>query len=134
VARQTLLLVAAGRLSGKRAPAAGQMGGAQLLTQRSRRPAGHPEYRDTCLDALNHLLGRNCYGRSFVTGLGFNPPMHPHDRRCGDGQGPWPGYLVGGPHPTATDWHDAQSDFRTNEIAINWNAALIYALAACLND
>ena len=134
VARQTLLLVAAGRLSGKRFPAAGQMGGAQLLTQPSRRPAGHPEYRDTCLDALNHLLGRNCYGRSFVTGLGFNPPMHPHDRRCGDGQGPWPGYLVGGPHPTATDWHDAQSDFRTNEIAINWNAALIYALAACLND
>jgi endoglucanase len=80
------------------------------------------------------LLGRNCYGRSFVTGIGFRPPLHPHDRRdTGDYlNNPWPGYLVGGPHPKATDWHDEQADFRTNEIAINWNAALVYALAACL--
>jgi endoglucanase len=45
---------------------------------------------------------------------------------------PWPGYLVGGPHPKAGDWHDEQADYRTNEIAINWNAALVYALAAFL--
>ncbi len=83
---------------------------------------------------MNHLLGHNCYGRSFVTGIGFQPPLHPHDRRD-NGEyldHPWPGYLVGGPHPKATDWHDEQADFRTNEIAINWNAALVYALAACL--
>jgi endoglucanase len=93
-------------------------------------------YRDTCLDALNHLFGRNYYGRSFVTGLGFQPPMHPHDRRdTGDYLNhPWPGYLVGGPHPKATDWHDEQGDYRTNEIAINWNSALVYALAVCLSD
>jgi endoglucanase len=111
VARQTLLLMAADRLSpGKRG------------------------YRAVCLDALNHLFGRNCYGRSFVTGIGFRPPMHPHDRRAGGGNvlNPWPGYLVGGPHPKAGDWHDEQGDYRTNEIAINWNAALVYALAACL--
>ncbi len=91
-----------------------------------------PQYRATALDALNHLFGRNCYGRSFVTGLGFRPPMHPHDRRCGgdDVDDPWPGYLVGGPHPRATSWQDVEKDYRTNEIAINWNAALIYALAA----
>ena len=45
----------------------------------------------------------------------------------------WPGYLVSGPNPKATDWKDDQRDARTNEIAINWNAALIYALAACLD-
>ncbi len=112
-ARQTLLLVAAGRLS-----------------------SGKGNYRATCLDALNHLLGHNCYGRSFVTGLGFQPPQHPHDRRdTGEYLNhPWPGYLVGGPHPKPTDWHDEQPDFKTNEIAINWNAALVYALAACLPD
>ena len=33
-----------------------------------------------------------------------------------------------------TDWHDVQKDFRTNEIAINWNAALVYALAAFLQN
>jgi endoglucanase len=108
VARQTLNLLAAYRVSPK------------------------PEYLETALDALNHIFGRNCYGRSLVTGLGDRPPMFPHDRRCGGDKvdDPWPGYLVGGPHPKATDWQDIQDDFRTNEIAINWNAALIYALAA----
>jgi endoglucanase len=43
---------------------------------------------------------------------------------------PWPGYLVVGGHPRATGWRDEQEDYRTNEIAINWNGALIYALAA----
>jgi len=90
------------------------------------------EYAETSLDALNHLFGRNCFGRSFVTGLGFHPPMNPHDRRSGADNivDPWPGYLVGGPNPRAKDWHDIQADYRTNEIAINWNSALIYALAA----
>lgn len=94
------------------------------------------EFRQTGLDALNHLFGRNAYGRSFVTGLGFRPPMHPHDRRsAGDAvEDPWPGYLVGGAHPEATDWKDEEDDFRTNEIAINWNGALIYALAAFLES
>jgi endoglucanase len=108
VARQTLNLCAAYRVQQK------------------------PEYLDAALDAVNYLFGRNCYGRSFVTGLGDRPPMHPHDRRSGGDNvvDPWPGYLVGGPWPRATDWHDVQDDYRTNEIAINWNTALIYALAA----
>ncbi|MCP5519967.1 MAG: glycoside hydrolase family 9 protein [Verrucomicrobiales bacterium] len=91
-------------------------------------------YRETALDALHHLFGRNPYGRSFVTGLGFRPPMHPHDRESeGDTvEPPWPGYLVGGANPRATDWKDDAADYRTNEIAINWNGALIYALAAFL--
>lgn len=112
VARQTVLLEAARRLDAK------------------------PEYRDATLDAVNHLFGRNPYGRSFVTGLGNDPPRFPHDRRSAadDLEVAWPGYLIGGPHPEATDWHDQQDDYRTNEIAINWNGALIYALAACLQD
>lgn len=91
-------------------------------------------YLETALDALNHLLGRNYYGRSFVTGLGFQPPLHPHDRRSGADHiaDPWPGYLVGGAERGASNWNDVQADYRTNEIAINWNAALIYALAGFL--
>jgi endoglucanase len=108
VARQTVVLCAANRVEPKR------------------------QYTDTAMDALNHLLGRNVYGRSFVTGLGYRPPLHPHDRRsAADGvDAPWPGYLVGGPNPKASDWNDQEKDFRTNEIAINWNGALIYATAA----
>jgi len=112
VARQTILLMAADRLA-----------------------PGQPQYRATSLDALNHLLGRNYNGRSYVTGIGFRSPLHPH-HRLGMGEylnNPWPGYLVGGPHPKAADWQDEQADFKTNEIAINWNSALVYALAASLS-
>jgi len=105
-----------------------------LVLRAAHRAAPKGEYLAASADAVNHLLGRNCYGRSFVTGLGSRPPMHPHDRRSeGDAiVPPWPGYLVGGPHPKATSWNDVQKDYRTNEIAINWNGALIYALASLL--
>jgi endoglucanase len=88
-------------------------------------------YTQTSLDAIDHLFGRNYYNRSYVTGLGINPAMNPHDRRSGaDNEAePWPGYIVGGGH-SATGWHDKQEDYATNEIAINWQAALVYALAA----
>jgi endoglucanase len=133
VARQAVLLMAADRIAG-RVPLPHAERGAERLMQRPPPPPRKTEYRAVCSDALNYLFGRNCYGRSFVTGLGFKPPMHPHDRRSGGDnvEDPWPGYLVGGPNPQATDWKDVQADFRTNEIAINWNAALIYALAAVL--
>lgn len=135
VARQTVLLIATDRVAGQAAPRPDARGAENLM--QSPRPASRrTEYRAVCLDALNHLLGRNVYGRSFVTGIGCQPPLHPHDRRSGGDNVdvPWPGYLVGGPHPRATDWKDLQSDARTNEIAINWNAALIYALAAGLAE
>jgi endoglucanase len=88
------------------------------------------KYTQTALDAISNIFGRNQYGRSFVTGLGFNPPMNPHDRRSGGDTiaEPWPGYIVGGGN-TATDWIDEQRSYSTNEVAINWQAALVYALA-----
>lgn len=89
------------------------------------------DYVNASLDAVSHLFGRNYYNRSYVTGVGREPPMRPHDRRSGaDGiDAPWPGYIVGGGQ-SATGWHDDQEDYRTNEIAINWQAGLVYALAA----
>lgn len=92
-------------------------------------------YRETALDAISHLFGRNYYNRSYVTGLGIHPPMNPHDRNSGsdDVEEPWPGYLVGGGH-SATGWNDEQEDYATNEIAINWQAALVYALAGFIEN
>jgi endoglucanase len=91
---------------------------------------GNGNYMDTVADAITHLLGRNYYGRSYVTGVGVDPPVNPHDRRSAadDVAAPWPGYLVGGGWPGGTDWVDDQASYQTNEIAINWNAALVYAL------
>ena len=101
-------------------------------------------YRAASGYQLDHLLGRNYYGRSFVTGLGFNPPRSPHHRpSVADGvTAPWPGLLIGGPSGqaqdgmpvglAATSWHDESNNYTTNEVAINWSGALVYALAAFL--
>ena len=101
-----------------------------LTLQLANRVSPNPEYIDTALDAISHLFGRNYYCRSFVTGLGYKPPMNPHDRRSGGDKvrDPWPGYIVGGGH-SATGWQDIEKDARTNEICINWQGALVYALA-----
>lgn len=101
-------------------------------------PDNASTYLGAASQQLGHLFGRNFYGRSFVTGVGVNPPLHPHHRpSIADGiDPPWPGLLVGGPSKSdpapATVWLDDENDYTSNEVAINWNAPLIYALAAFL--
>lgn len=112
----------------------GGVAGTAVLLRAAHRLAPKPAYVEAALDAVSHLLGRNFYGRSFVTGVGSDPPRAPHDRRsmAPGSAGVWPGYLVGGGWPRATDWVDDADNYRVNEIAINWNAPLVYALAAAL--
>jgi len=111
------------------------------------------KYRHAMQDAVSHLLGRNVFARSFVTGVGRNPPQYPHDRRSAADNKPWPGYLVGGPNKDAlndinftdaprkrtctalgTCYFDDVEDYARNEIAINWNSPMIYALAGLLGE
>lgn len=102
-------------------------------------------YPDAIQSQVDHLFGRNPFSRSFVTGVGHYPPVNPHHRpSAGDRSGlPWPGLLVGGPHADGTvpgnplaalNWADSPSDYWHNEIAINWNTALTYALIALLGS
>jgi endoglucanase len=106
-----------------------------VLLQSANLVAPKREYIETALDAISNLFGRNYYGRSFVTGVGAGPPLHPHFRPTlrQPTKPTWPGYLVGGGWPRATDWRDEDENYRVNEVAINWNAPLIYALAGFLN-
>jgi len=104
------------------------------------------KYRNAGQEILGHLFGRNYYGRSFVTGVGHEPPRSPHDRTSVAQKTAWPGRLIGGPHSdkgtapaylkdcatAATCWIDTTDDYWTNEVAINWNGAMIYALASFL--
>lgn len=102
-------------------------------------------YLDAAIAALDYLLGRNATGFSFVTGFGSKPTMHPHHRPSeADGiQEPIPGFLAGGPNPgmqdkdyckdvkypsdkPATAYLDNVCSYASNEIAINWNAPLVY--------
>ena len=101
---------------------------------------------EAALSNLHYLLGRNCFGVSWVTQLGTNPFEHPHHRpSVADGiSAPWPGLLSGGPNARPADdfartlpklppmrmWVDEAKAYSLNEVAINWNAPLVFLLAA----
>ncbi|MBN2575052.1 MAG: glycoside hydrolase family 9 protein [Deltaproteobacteria bacterium] len=116
-----------------------------MLLQVANRLSPKADYLDTCADQIAWIFGRNYYNRSLVTGIGLDPPMHPHHRpSVADGiEAPWPGLLVGGGNSTstqangnkngATNWLDDVDAYELNEVAINWNAPLTYALASFLD-
>ena len=97
-------------------------------------------YLDAAISNLDYLLGRNALDLSFVTGMGSRSPMHPHHRpSIADGiVPPIPGLLAGGPNPGGQDrqvyaytepetaYLDNDQAYASNEIAINWNAPLVY--------
>ena len=105
-----------------------------------------PQTLEGALGNLHYLLGRNCWGVSWVTQVGTNPFQHPHHRpSVADGiAAPWPGLLSGGPNARPADavartvpkqppmrmWIDNDQAYSMNEIAINWNAPLVFLLAA----
>ena len=97
-------------------------------------PADAGRFQDAIAMQLDHLLGRNIYDRTQVTGIGYHPPIRPHHRPSVSDttSNPWPGLLVGGAQPDASSWQDSTDDASLNEIAINWNAPLIFATAALL--
>jgi len=102
--------------------------------------SGNKKYIDYALANLDYLLGRNATGYSYVTGYGHKSPMNPHHRpsAADNIDKPVPGLLVGGPNPGMQDsvklaslvadeaYIDNLNSFATNEIAINWNAPLVY--------
>src|SRR5262249_57964064 len=90
---------------------------------------GDARYLDASVRQIDHLFGRNYYARSQVTGVGNKPPLWPHHRPSMTTGRAWPGLLVGGGNPGPTDWVDIQGMYEQNEVALNWNAALVYALA-----
>ena len=107
-----------------------------------------PEYLQAAQSGLDYVLGRNAVGTSFVTGFGARSALHPHHRpSVADGiDAPVPGFLVGGPQPGQQDkahcrasyasalpaksWLDDACSYASNEIAINWNAPLVYVSGA----
>ena len=93
---------------------------------------------------LDYLTGRNATTYSFITGFGEKSSRNPHQRLSeADGiDDPVPGFLVGGPNSgqedigfctgkyksklSAKSYVDDRCSWASNEIAINWNAALSY--------
>ncbi len=106
--------------------------------------SGDKKFLQSSLTNLDYLLGRNATGYCFVTGFGTHSPMHPHHRpSIADGvPEPVPGLLVGGPNPGMQDgqpyalkeaetaYTDNDQAYACNEIAINWNAPMVYLVNA----
>jgi endoglucanase len=108
-----------------------------------------PVYLQAAQSALDYVLGRNPLGISYVTGFGAVSTQHPHHRPSeADGiAAPVPGWLAGGPNPGQQDkktcpgvsyassqpalsYLDNVCSYASNEVAINWNAPLVYVAAA----
>ena len=106
-----------------------------------------PRYRDGVVDAMDYVLGRNPLDRSFVTGYGARPMANPHHRFWANSLDPSyppppPGALSGGPNISnmsdevaaklkgkcapQTCWADDARAYSLNEVAINWNAPLLW--------
>lgn len=123
------------------------LNGAMMLLQ-AYRLSGNADNLHAAQSGLDYVLGRNATGYSFVTGFGARPSLHPHHRpsQADKVDAPVPGFLTGGPHAgqqdkaecpvpypsalAATSYLDHVCSFASNEVAINWNAPLVYVTAA----
>lgn len=105
------------------------------------------KYRDTIVDAMDYLLGRNAIDQSYISGFGVRSMENPHHRFWGHSldpalPAPPPGAVSGGPNnrnfadtvakkldpkcPAQTCWRDDAHAFSLNEVAINWNAPVAW--------
>lgn len=113
--------------------------------------SGEVAYRNAVIDTLDYLLGRNPLERSFISGYGERPMRRPHHRFWAPSfdtglPPPPPGALSGGPNNNLsgdevaralieagcapqTCWIDDVRSYSTNEVAINWNAPLVWVSA-----
>jgi len=105
---------------------------------------GNKNFLNAALEQYNYILGCNGNNISYITGIGSKCVMYPHHRTsAADGiADPVPGLLAGGPDrylmdkilkskfnpstPPALCYTDTQESFASNEIAINWNAPLVF--------
>ncbi|MBB6121824.1 glycoside hydrolase family 9 protein [Nocardiopsis algeriensis] len=112
---------------------------------------GDVRFRDGVLEGLDYILGRNALNRSYVTGYGTADTVNQHSRWYAhqlDPALPNPpaGTLSGGPNSDAATWDpvaqanlagcapqfchiDHIDSWATNELTINWNAALAWVAA-----
>jgi endoglucanase len=127
----------------------GQAANMSLLLLVADRFSPKAAYVQAAADNIHYVLGRNCFNTSWVTQVGSKALLHPHHRPSGSPEysalPPWPGLLSGGPNfhggdpgtnaippsvPPMRHWLDRTQAYSSNEICINWQAPLVYVLAA----
>ncbi len=109
--------------------------------------SGNEQYYNVALHQLNYILGCNAHNMTFATAIGTNAPRHIHHApSAADGiEEPVPGLLAGGPDkylddpvlqttfnintPPALCYVDDEGSYASNEIAVYWNAPLVFVSA-----
>jgi len=106
---------------------------------------GEQRFLDTVTSSIDYILGRNAVDLSFVTGVGDDSTQAPHHRQsyADNVVAPVPGFVAGGPNKDKQDkcpdyigdtpalsYVDSWCSYASNEVTINWNAPLVYLLAA----
>jgi endoglucanase len=124
-----------------------------MILSLAARFSGDARYRNGAVDVMDYLLGRNPLDQSYISGFGARPMRNPHHRFWAHKLDahlppPPPGVVSGGPNSgrPADDvartmgacapmrcWRDEVSAYSLNEVAINWNAPLVW-VAAYLDD
>lgn len=125
----------------------GGAGNQLMLLIRAYEHTGDTSYLDAAYLGTDYLLGRNGTGYSYVSGFGTKSPLHPH-HRISEADGvilPVPGMVTGGPNPgqqdgctygsnfPAASYSDSYCSYASNEVTINWNAPVAYAINALNN-
>ena len=90
---------------------------------------------------IDYILGANPRNSSYIVGYGVNPPINPHHRASHNSstnninspinnEFVLEGALVGGPKSADDfDYRDDRTDYISNEVATDYNAGLVGALA-----
>ncbi len=121
-----------------------------LLVSMAYKLSGEARYLDSVRLSMDYILGRNALNKSFVAGYGAYPMRHPHHRFWANDPArgfpaPPAGALSGGPNfnpadpaadaadlmsqPPSKRYMDDLQSYTTNEVAINWNAPLVWVAA-----
>lgn len=96
-----------------------------------------PKYKDWAGSQMRYILGENPNKRCYVVGYNANSSKYPHHRAASRSEDAGSvredhytlvGALVGGPKRDGT-YHDSQSDYIANEVALDYNAGLVGAAA-----
>ncbi|HEX2956227.1 MAG TPA: glycoside hydrolase family 9 protein [Chitinispirillaceae bacterium] len=82
-------------------------------------------YLSLCKTHIDWVTGNNSLKRSFVCGVGTNPPTSIHYRSSAKAS--IPGAVVSGPDPSG-NWENNGDRYEFTEVAINYNAGLVGAV------
>ena len=112
--------------------------------------SGETRYAEFARGQLAWIMGDNEYGRSFVVGVGTDPPRYPHHANGyghDDRQTDWElepvytvtGALVGGPTAARIEgfpagYEDDLEDYVGNEVTLDYNAGLVAAAAFAVSQ